>query len=50
MAFIVEDIGSEVEELKSRGVVFEDYDLPGLKTVAGIVHRPALKAAWFKRH
>ena len=48
MAFVVEDIESEVEELKSRGVVFEDYDLPGLKTVEGIVHRPALKAAWFK--
>jgi catechol 2,3-dioxygenase-like lactoylglutathione lyase family enzyme len=48
MAFIVDDIDSEVEELKSRGVVFEHYDLPGLKTVEGIVHRPALKAAWFK--
>ncbi len=48
MAFIVEDIESEVEELRSRGVVFEDYNLPGLKTVEGIVHRPALKVAWFK--
>jgi hypothetical protein len=25
-----------VRELRSRGVVFEDYDLPGLKTVDGI--------------
>ena len=48
MAFVVEDIESEVQELKSRGVVFEEYDLPGMKTVEGIVHRPALKAAWFK--
>src|SRR5829696_5149452 len=48
MAFVVEDIDSEVQELKSRGVVFEHYDFPGLKTVEGIVHRPALKAAWFK--
>jgi len=41
-------IDSEVQELRSRGVVFEHYDLPGLTTVEGIVHRPALKAAWFK--
>jgi hypothetical protein len=46
MAFVVEDIDSEVRELKARGVVFEDYDLPGLKTVEGIVQRSALKAAW----
>jgi hypothetical protein len=32
----------------ARGVVFEHYDLPGLRMVEGIVHRPALKAAWFK--
>ena len=48
MAFVVEDIENEVEELKSRGVVFEDYDLPALKTVKSIFHGPALKAAWFK--
>ena len=48
MAFVVEDIDSEVQELKFRGVVFEHYDFPGLKTVEGIVNRSALKAAWFK--
>lgn len=48
MAFVVEDIVAEVEELRSRGVVFEEYDLPGLVTVGGIVDRGFLKAAWFK--
>jgi catechol 2,3-dioxygenase-like lactoylglutathione lyase family enzyme len=28
----VEDIDAEVAELKARGVVFEEYDLPQLKT------------------
>ena len=48
MALLSRTLRSEVQELKSRGVVFEECDLPGLKTVEGIVHRPALKAAWFK--
>jgi hypothetical protein len=36
MAWEVEDIVSTVEWLRSRGVVFEEYDLLGLKTKNGI--------------
>jgi catechol 2,3-dioxygenase-like lactoylglutathione lyase family enzyme len=36
MAWQVEDIEATVETLRSRGVVFEDYDFPGLTTVNGI--------------
>lgn len=36
MAFEVDDIGATVAELRRRGVVFEEYDLPGLRTVDGI--------------
>jgi catechol 2,3-dioxygenase-like lactoylglutathione lyase family enzyme len=36
MAFTVTDIGSTVAELRDRGVVFEEYDVPGLATVNGI--------------
>jgi catechol 2,3-dioxygenase-like lactoylglutathione lyase family enzyme len=36
MAFEVEDIEATVAELRQRGVVFEDYDGPGLSTVDGI--------------
>jgi catechol 2,3-dioxygenase-like lactoylglutathione lyase family enzyme len=36
MMWEVDDIEATVRELRSRGVVFEDYDLPGLKTVDGI--------------
>jgi hypothetical protein len=36
MAWEVDDIVSTVEWLRSRGVVFEEYDLPGLKTKNGI--------------
>ena len=41
------NIEAEVEELRSRGVVFEEYDFPGLKTDNGIAATPVGKAAWF---
>jgi predicted enzyme related to lactoylglutathione lyase len=44
----VKDVESEVRELKSRGVVFEEYDLPGIKTVDGIATMDDTKGAWFK--
>ncbi|WP_439400675.1 VOC family protein [Bradyrhizobium sp. DASA03068] len=36
MGWEVEDIEATVRELRVRGVKFEEYDLPGLKTVEGI--------------
>jgi catechol 2,3-dioxygenase-like lactoylglutathione lyase family enzyme len=36
MVWEVADIDGTVRDLRSRGVVFEEYDLPGLQTVDGI--------------
>ncbi|WP_246708778.1 MULTISPECIES: hypothetical protein [Bradyrhizobium] len=36
MGWEVEDIDATVRELRARGVKFEEYDLPGLKTANGI--------------
>ena len=36
MGWDVDDIEATVAELKDRGVVFEDIDVPGLRTVDGI--------------
>ena len=36
MGWEVADIDAVVAELRARGVVFEEYDLPGLETVDGI--------------
>ena len=57
MGWQVEDIEKTVQELRSRGVVFEEYDVPGLKTVNGIAdvagNYPSKggigeRGAWFK--
>ena len=43
-----DDVEREVAELKSRGVVFEDYDMSGEKSPSGVVTAGGAKAAWFK--
>ena len=47
-SFMVDDIDSVVQSLRERGVVFEDYDLPDLRTVDGIAALGPDKVAWFK--
>ena len=44
----VEDLAAEVAELRKRGVVFEEYGMPGIKTVNGVATAGGNKAAWFK--
>ncbi|HEX8697006.1 MAG TPA: VOC family protein [Longimicrobium sp.] len=56
MGWEVADIKAAVAALRARGVVFEEYDLPGLKTVGGIAdiagNYPSKgvgeRAAWFR--
>ncbi len=47
-AFIVPDIVSTVRELKNNGVKFEEYNLPGIKTINSIATLGSTKSAWFK--
>jgi predicted enzyme related to lactoylglutathione lyase len=44
----VADIEAEIAELKKRGVVFEEYNMPDLQTKNGIATAGGAKAAWFK--
>lgn len=57
MGWEVDDLEATVAALRARGVVFEEYDLPGLRTVNGIAevagNYPSKggvgeKAAWFR--
>jgi catechol 2,3-dioxygenase-like lactoylglutathione lyase family enzyme len=48
VSFQVPDIAASIASLKRAGVVFEDYDFPGLKTVDHVCVLGAEKAAWFK--
>ena len=48
LGFTTDDIDADVERLKGRGVEFEGYDLPGLKTENHIARTGSARAAWFK--
>ncbi|HYC60897.1 MAG TPA: VOC family protein [Thermoanaerobaculia bacterium] len=48
LSFEVADATRAVQELTSRGVTFEDYDFPNLKTVDKVCILGSEKAAWFK--
>ena len=50
--FTMKNVEAVVKELKAKGVVFEDVDVPRLKTVDGIATMATpvgeFKGAWFK--
>ena len=46
--FRVDDLDMVVAELRRRGVRFEEYDLPDLKTEGGIATVGDVRAAWCK--
>ena len=44
----VTDVEAEVTELKSRGVKFEEYNMPGMPMKNSIATAGGAKTAWFK--
>jgi catechol 2,3-dioxygenase-like lactoylglutathione lyase family enzyme len=48
IGFHVPDIQAEVLDLKARGVIFEEYDYPDLKTVDSIATLRTERVAWWK--
>jgi predicted enzyme related to lactoylglutathione lyase len=49
-AFLVDDLDAEMSELRRRGVSFEEYDLPHLKTENGVYtdERRGVRGSWLK--
>jgi catechol-2,3-dioxygenase len=43
-----DDLQGVVHELKSKGVAFEHYDMPGLKREDDVYVAEGMKVAWFK--
>jgi catechol 2,3-dioxygenase-like lactoylglutathione lyase family enzyme len=46
LAWEVDDLAAELDELRARGVKIEDYDLPGLRTENGIADIGFALMAW----
>src|SRR5215216_6951588 len=48
LTFDVDDVEKEVNELKEKGIFFEQYDLPGLRKQGDLyVGEKGFKTAWF---
>jgi catechol 2,3-dioxygenase-like lactoylglutathione lyase family enzyme len=47
-AFFVDDLDATMAELRDRGIYFEEYDFPELKTVDGVADLDGERGAWFK--
>ncbi|MGH2678278.1 MAG: VOC family protein [Actinomycetota bacterium] len=48
-SFVVDDVDKALADLQSKGVTFEEYDIPGLKMENGIADfGNGIKGAWFK--
>jgi catechol 2,3-dioxygenase-like lactoylglutathione lyase family enzyme len=48
LTLVVEDLEGVMDELWARGVRFEDYDLPYMKTSGGIATMGSARGAWVK--
>ncbi|HSE81201.1 MAG TPA: VOC family protein [Gaiellaceae bacterium] len=48
LAIVVDDVRAVVDALKANGVVFEEYDMPGMKTEDGVATFGDTRTAWLK--
>ncbi|WP_448003915.1 VOC family protein [Agromyces bauzanensis] len=44
---VTENLDRDMTALRTHGVMFHDYDLPGLKTVDGVAQMGEQRGAWF---
>jgi hypothetical protein len=44
---LTEDLDRDMTALRTHGVMFHDYDMPGLKTVDGVAQIGEERSAWF---
>ena len=48
MGWETTSLDDDMRELRERGVTFEEYDFPGMKTENGVVDMDGLRGCWFK--
>lgn len=47
LGLFTDDLDRDMAALRERGVTFNEYDLPGLKTENGVVDMDGERGAWF---
>jgi catechol 2,3-dioxygenase-like lactoylglutathione lyase family enzyme len=47
LGLMTDDLDRDMTQLRTHGVMFHDYDMPGLKTVDGVAELGEERSAWF---
>ncbi len=48
MVWMTDDLDGEMARLRSAGVVFEEFEIPGMRTENGVVETEDMRSAWFR--
>ncbi|HEY8319671.1 MAG TPA: VOC family protein [Amnibacterium sp.] len=48
MVWMTDDLDAEMARLRGVGVVFEEFEIPGMKTDHGVVESDDMRSAWFR--
>lgn len=48
MVWMTDDLDAEMRRLQQAGIVFEEFEIPGMKTEHGVVETEDMRSAWFR--
>ncbi|MCU1437022.1 MAG: glyoxalase [Naasia sp.] len=48
MVWMTDDLDADMRRLRERGVVFEEFEIPEMKTENGVVEQDGMRSAWFR--
>jgi catechol 2,3-dioxygenase-like lactoylglutathione lyase family enzyme len=48
MVWMTDDLDAEMARLRDAGVVFEEFEIPGMRTENGVAETPEMRSAWFR--
>jgi catechol 2,3-dioxygenase-like lactoylglutathione lyase family enzyme len=48
MGWMTDDLDAEMTRMRAAGIVFEEFDIPGMKTDGGVVENDGMRSAWFR--
>jgi catechol 2,3-dioxygenase-like lactoylglutathione lyase family enzyme len=48
MVWMTDDLDAEMARMRDAGVVFEEFEIPGMRTEGGVVETDEMRSAWFR--
>jgi catechol 2,3-dioxygenase-like lactoylglutathione lyase family enzyme len=48
MVWMTDDLDAEMSRMRSAGVVFDEFEIPGMRTENGVAETDEMRSAWFR--